>query len=251
MAGGGSCIPGPSSRCGLGKFYLIGAASRAQHKEDHANVLQMQPATPSRHESEKLLGDTSFPTPNSIVGDKFIVEHLTTVNESPEKTTTPLVALLAQLQTPIAAFPALQSPPGSGLTTPQPPGNESLTQKGDSPNEFPIQLGNAPAIMVNYSGILPSLFEDPDNDDIALVCAACQESCNPNSDTEEYCFCINCNKEAHTICTEQMDFQTLALDKFVITQNDFNNMGKERFKKTPTSKRQNVVFCLLCKACIV
>ena len=28
-------------------------------------------------------------------------------------------------------------------------------------------------------------------------------------------------------------------------------MGKERFKKTPTSKRQNVVFCLLCKACMI
>jgi hypothetical protein len=173
---------------------------------------------------------------------------LTTVNESPEETTTPLVALPAQLQTSVAALPALQPPPGSGLTTPQPPGKESPTQKGDLPNEFPTQLGNAPAIVVNDSGILPSLFEDPDNDDIAPVCAARQLCCDPNSDTKEYCFCINCNKEAHTICTEQMDFQIPALDKFVITQNDFNNMGKARFKKTLTSKCQNVVFCLLCKA---
>ena len=52
----------------------------------------------------------------------------------------------------------------------------------------------------------------------------------------------------NTVHTKQMDFQTLALDKFVITQKDFNNMGKERFKKTPTSKCQKVVFCLLCKA---
>ncbi len=211
-------------------------------------MLQTQPPTPSRRKSEKLRGDTSFATPKSIVGDKIIVEHLTTVNESPEETTTPLVALLVQLQTSVVALTASQPPPGSGLTTPQPPGNKLPTQKGDSPNEFPIQLGNVPAIMVNDSGLLTSLFEDPDNDDIAPVCAAHQLCCNPNSDTNEYCFCINCNIEAHTICTEQMDFQTPALDKCVITQNDFNNMGKERFKKTPTSKCQNVVFCLLCKA---
>ena len=102
--------------------------------------------------------------------------------------------------------------------------------------------------MVNDSGLLPSLFVDLDGDDIAPVCTAHQLCCNLNSNTKEYCFCINCNKEAHTICTVQMDFQTPALDKFVITQNNFNNMGKERFKRTPTSKRQNVVFCLLCKA---
>ena len=102
--------------------------------------------------------------------------------------------------------------------------------------------------MVNDSGILPSLFEDLDDDDIVPVCAAHQLCCDPNSDTKEYHFCINCNKEAHTICTKQMDFQTPVLDESDITQNDFNNTEKERFKKMLTSKRHNIVFCLLCKA---
>ena len=133
-------------------------------------------------------------TRKSIVGEKIIFELLTTVNESPEATTTPLIALPAQLQTSVAALPASQPPPSSELTTPQPPVDKSPTQKGDLPNEFPTQLGNAPAIMVNDSGILPSLFDDPDNDDIAPVCAARQLCCAPNSDTKEYPFCFN-NKD--------------------------------------------------------
>jgi hypothetical protein len=153
-----------------------------------------------------LRDDASFTTRKSIVGEKIIFKHLTTVNESPAETTTPLVALPAQFQTSVAALPTLQPPPGSGLTTLQPPVDKLSTQKGDLPNEFPTKLGNAPAIMFNDSGRLPSLFEDPEDDDMAPVCAACQLCCNPNSNTKEYCFCINCNKEAHTICTEQMDF---------------------------------------------
>ena len=59
---------------------------------------------------------------------------------------------------------------------------------------------------------------------------------------------MNYKGDAHTIYTEQMDFQTPALDKLVITHLDFCHGGKERFKKTPRAHHQNVVFCLLCKA---
>ena len=92
VTGGDSCTTGPSGCRGLGKLYLASATSRARHKEDRANVLQTQPTTPSICNSEKLHGEASFATPKSIVGDKIIVEHLTTVNELPEETTTPLVA---------------------------------------------------------------------------------------------------------------------------------------------------------------
>ena len=47
---------------------------------------------------------------------------------------------------------------------------------------------------------LPS--NDPDEDDIATLCNALQLCCDPNSNTDNYCFCMNCNKEAHIICTE-------------------------------------------------
>jgi len=88
-----------------------------------------------------------------------------------------------------------------------------------------------------------------DEDDMATTsCAAHQLCCDPNSDTDNYCFCMNCNGEAHTICIKQINFQTPASDKLVITHRDFCLMGKERYKKTPKSPHQNVVFCLLCKA---
>jgi len=54
--------------------------------------------------------------------------------------------------------------------------------------------------------------------------------------------------EAHLICTEQMNFLTPALDKFVINHRDFSFGGKERYRKTPHAHRDQVVFCLLCKA---
>jgi hypothetical protein len=153
----------------------------------------------------------------SIDEEKIIFKNLTTVNESPEETTTPLVALPVQHQTSVAKLPVLQPHPGSGLTTLQPPVDKSPTQQGDLPDEFPTQLGDGPPIMVSDSGRLLSLFKDPEDDGMAPVCAARQLCRNPNSDTKQYCFCINCNKEAHTICIKQMDFQTLALDKCVIT----------------------------------
>ena len=88
-----------------------------------------------------------------------------------------------------------------------------------------------------------------DEDDMATTsCAAHQLCCDPNSDTDNYCFCMNCNGEAHTICTKQINFQTPASDKLVITHRDFCLMGKERYKKTPRAHRDKVVFCLLCKA---
>jgi hypothetical protein len=59
---------------------------------------------------------------------------------------------------------------------------------------------------------------------------------------------MNCNGEAHTICTNQMNFQAPADDKLVITPNGLCSMGKERFKKTSLCHCQNAVFCLLCKA---
>ena len=69
------------------------------------------------------------------------------------------------------------------------------------------------------------------SDDEELVkstCAASQLCCNPNNDTDNYRCCLNCNVEAHLICTEQMNFQTPALDKLVINHRNFSFGGKER-----------------------
>jgi len=75
---------------------------------------------------------------------------------------------------------------------------------------------------------VPLPFNDLNEDEMAPSCAACQLCCNPNSDSDDYCFCMNCNGEAHTICTEQTNFQTPASDKLVITHLEFCYCGKER-----------------------
>jgi hypothetical protein len=140
--------------------------------------------------------------------------------------------------------PPSQQTPGVELPTQQPPVDELPTQQGAA-------LLSASADD-DDDDVLPimgcTMFEDPDLDDTAPSCVAGLLCCNPNSDTDEYCLCMNCNGEAHTICTEHLNFQAPADDKLVITPKDFCNMGKERFKKTPLSHHQNVVFCLLCKA---
>ena len=92
---------------------------------------------------------------------------------------------------------------------------------------------------------LPS--DNLNEDEMAPLCAARQLCCDPNSDTNDYCFCMNCNFEAHTICTEQMNFQTPAPDQLIITHLDFSYGGKERYKKTPRAHRPNVVFVFCVK----
>jgi hypothetical protein len=92
----------------------------------------------------------------------------------------------------------------------------------------------------------PSMF-DPIKDDLP-TCYVLQLCCTPNATNEELLICINCNCQAHKICTKQLSFQQPVDDNFVITSKDFSKMGKERFKRTPVLKKQDVVFCLLCKA---
>jgi hypothetical protein len=95
----------------------------------------------------------------------------------------------------------------------------------------------------------PSMF-DPVKDD-SPICYALQLCCTPNATNEELVICINCNRQAHKICTKQLSFQKSVDDNFVITSKDFSKMGKERLKKTPVSEKQDVVFCILCKAQIL
>jgi hypothetical protein len=87
-----------------------------------------------------------------------------------------------------------------------------------------------------------------DEEVVKSTCTASQFCLDLNNDTDNYRYCLNCNVEAHLICTEQMDFQTPALDKFVIDHHDFSFGGKERYRKTPHAHRHQVAFCLLCKA---
>ena len=87
-----------------------------------------------------------------------------------------------------------------------------LNTQPPSVENSPTQQGVALLLSTSASDDLVE-----DEDDMATTsCAAHQLCCNPNSDTDNYRFCMNCNGEAHTICTEQINFQTPLSDKLVI-----------------------------------
>ncbi len=92
----------------------------------------------------------------------------------------------------------------------------------------------------------PSTFGPVEDD--SPMCYALQLCCAPNATNEELVICINYNRQAHKICTKQLSFQQPVDDNFVITLSDFSKMGKERLNKNLVRKKQDVVFCLLCKA---
>jgi hypothetical protein len=71
----------------------------------------------------------------------------------------------------------------------------------------------------------PSML-DPVEDD-SSICYALQLCCTPNATDEELVICINCNRQAHKICTEQLSFQQPVNDNFVITSRNFSKMGEE------------------------
>jgi hypothetical protein len=73
---------------------------------------------------------------------------------------------------------------------------------------------------------LPSMF-DPFKDDLR-ICYALQLCCTPNTTNKDLVICINCNQQAHKICTKQLSLQHPINDNLVITLRDFSKMGKER-----------------------
>jgi len=103
-------------------------------------------------------------------------------------------------QHPIVEMPPLQQPTDVEFLAQQPHVDELSSSADDDNND-------APPNMVDVYVSLPSMFNDKGLDDTALSCVAGILCCDPNSDTDEYSICMNCNGEAHTICTEQMNFQ--------------------------------------------
>ncbi len=69
-----------------------------------------------------------------------------------------------------------------------------------------------------------------DEEVVKSTCAASQFCRDPNNDTDNYRLCLNCNVDAQLICTKQMNFQTPALNKFVIDHCDLSCGGKERYR---------------------
>jgi len=119
-----------------------------------------------------------------------------------------------------------------------------LNTQPPSVEKLPKQHSSTPACDDDYAPHfneevdVPLPSDDLIVDEMAPSCTAHQLCCNPNSNSDDYRFCMNCNGEGHTICTEQMNFHTPALDKLVITHLDFCYGGKERYENAPCSSSE-------------
>jgi hypothetical protein len=105
-------------------------------------------------------------------------------------------------------LPALLQYPG-GVLNMQPP----------TVDKSPMQLSDALMPTTAAGGGVYDLHKhdkdkvvlSSDNEELVKsTCAAGQFCLDQNNDTDNYRYCLNCNLEAHLICTEQMDFQTPA-----------------------------------------
>ena len=154
---------------------------------------------------------------------------LASTNKTQPSTPSTPVAHLPNKSLPLVACVQLnmQPPPAKKSTNQHlntPSGDEDYAPHINEEDDVVPQISNDPLLSNNLN-----------EDEMAPLCAACQSCCNPNSDTDDYRFCINCNCDAQAICTEQMDFQTPASDKLVITHLDFCHGGKECYKNAPCS----------------
>jgi hypothetical protein len=68
--------------------------------------------------------------------------------------------------------------------------------------------------------------------------------------TSQFLMCINCNQPVHLFCAEYLIGQT-PVNKdtsLYITVQDFTKEGKARWRKTSSSDKDNITFCILCLA---
>jgi len=63
--------------------------------------------------------------------------------------------------------------------------------------------------------------------------------------TSQFLMCINCNDPVHLFCAEYLMEQKPVEDPLYISVKDFTKEGKARWKKTSSSEKDNVVFCIL------
>ncbi len=187
------------------------------------------PSTPSNHAThyknrseEKSLSEAPLAT--IIPGKRIIFDELTTVAETPFESSPPVVA-----------SPALQQPTGVKLPALLQFPVEVLIEQPPTVDKMPTQVCDA---LLSTAAAGNDVYEQHEEEELVQssddeevvkpTCTASQLCRNPNNDADNYRYCLNCNVKAHLICTEQMDFQTPALDKFVITHHDFSFGGKER-----------------------
>ncbi len=127
-------------------------------------------------------------------------------------------------------LPALLQFPGGVLNT-QPPSTVDVSPTQLCDDFMPTAASADVYELHEHDEEEVLLSSDDEEVAVKAACAASQLCRDPNNDTDDYRYCLNCNVEAHLICIKRMNFQTPALDKFVINHHDFSFGGKERYKK--------------------
>jgi hypothetical protein len=95
---------------------------------------------------------------------------------------------------------------------------------------------------------LEKTLEDTNNDPY-YRCAAHRLCRSMGDQTSQFLMCINCNEPVHLFCAEYLIEQTpVAEHTSYISVQDFTKEGKARWKKTASSEKDNVAFCILCSA---
>ena len=84
---------------------------------------------------------------------------------------------------------------------------------------------------------------DPD-----YVCAATHLCRSVGDHTSLMSPCINCNQNAHHFCAEYLSELNPVEEYLVITIKDLSKEGKLRFKQTPSAKKCDIMFCILCES---
>ncbi len=88
-----------------------------------------------------------------------------------------------------------------------------------------------------------------DNNDPFYHCAVNRLCRSMGDQTSQFLNCINCNQPAHLFCAEYLIGQTpVDDDTSYITIKDFSKEGKARCRKTLSSEKDNIAFCILCFA---
>jgi hypothetical protein len=124
--------------------------------------------------------------------------------------------------------------------------NEDTAPSMPSTDNADQQLGNVACPAPMFENDVQGMTID-DND--PYYCCAAHRLCQSiGNQTSQFCINVYFNQSVHLFCAEYLMEQKPVKDLLYISAKDLTKEGKERWKKTKASEKENVVFCILCEA---
>ena len=208
------------------------------------------PATPSSVErAHRLLQRSAMKQPPDVhLRARTMSPVLELLATSPEIQTTllELPATIPELPPPVERVSGEQHVGGDQDTAPSTPPSKATPEK---PPVEHVGGDQDTAPSTPPSKATPEKTLDDTNDDPYYRCAAHRLCRSMGDQTSQFLMCINCNQPVHLFCAEYLIEQTpVAEHTSYISVQDFTKDGKARWKKTSSSEKDNVAFCILCSA---